>query len=261
VSRAVPEPRTPPLDQADGLRRLFASRASFVAVAANPHVSFAGVMLERIATACAMLGRRVLVVDAADSAPPPHELALLDLPAGIEPLSPQVSYLPARGLPLRHVDARGTMANFLVALRDAAPAADAVIVHAGASHLSRLFATTTVRPLLLAADHPTSVTHAYAAMKLLVQRNGLMAFDLVLAAGDASPRRTRIAEQFARCADSFLGAVLHDWAAVDPAGDAQEAPPSALFALVAALLTDPQDLPALAPSWVADRSLSPRAAP
>jgi flagellar biosynthesis protein FlhG len=73
------------------------------------------------------------------------------------------------------------------------------------------------RPLLLADDRPVSVTHAYAAMKLLTQRGGLLVHDLLLSAAPSSPRAERIAMQIATCADDFLGAVLRDWIQVDPA--------------------------------------------
>jgi flagellar biosynthesis protein FlhG len=240
-------------DQADGLRRMFAgSGVRFVAVAGNPHVAFAGVLLERLATAFADAGRRVLVVDAAENAPAPHELARVDLAACVEPLSDRVAYLAARGLPLRHVDARGTTAGFLAACADAAPGAEVVLVHAGAADLSRLFARRAPRPLLLAADDPTSVTHAYAAMKLLVQRNALMAFDLLLAAAEHSPRRERIAAQLAGCADGFLNAVLHDWAAVDPVCDPADAPPRSLARIARALLEASDEIPTPA-AWPAPR--------
>jgi flagellar biosynthesis protein FlhG len=216
-------------DQADGLRRMFAaSRVRFVAVASNPHVAFGGVLLERLCTAFAELGRRVLVVDAADTAPAPQELAVLDLAGGIEPLSAQVSYLAARGLPVRYVDSQGSTASFLQAAADAAPHADVVLVHATESDLCRLFTRSEARPLLLADDRPASVTHAYAAMKLLSQRAGLMVFDLLLCAAPTSPRAERIAMQLATCADDFLGAVLRDWLQIDPASDAREASTSAL---------------------------------
>ena len=112
------------------------------------------------------------------------------------------------------------------AVAEAAPQADVVLVHAGAADLCRLFArsATLRRAVLLAEDRPTSVTHAYAAMKLLAQRAGLMRHDLLLGAAPNSPRAERIAEQMASCADDFLGAVLRDWAPIDPAGDATEAP-------------------------------------
>jgi hypothetical protein len=247
--------RPQPLDQAHGLRRLFnPSGVRFIAVVANPHVAFCSVLLERLAAACAATGRHVLVVDAADTSPPAHELALLDLGSCIVPLAERMSYLAAGGLPLRHVDTRGSCAGFLSALGDAAPQADAVLVHANASLLGRLFMRRAMRPLLLAADHPDSVTHAYAAMKLLCQRTGLMTFDLLLAAASHSVRRERIAQQVAACADNFLGAVLHDWASVDPA-DAFEGPPGAeLMRLVRGALQAPDhlrtndDLPAWTPN-------------
>lgn len=229
--------RPQPLDQAHGLRRLFgASRVRFLAVASNPHVAFSGVMLERLATACTEGGRRVLVVDAGESSPPAHELATLDLASCIEPLSHDTWYLAGRGLPLRHVDTRGSCAAFLEALTGAAPQADVVLLHAGASELGRTFGQRAVRPLLLAADHPDSVTHAYASMKLLALRHGLMAFDLLLGVAPRSVRRERIAQQLSRCADDFLGAVLHDWADIDPACAVDEPPRPALVRLVHALL-------------------------
>jgi flagellar biosynthesis protein FlhG len=96
----------PPADQADGLRRLFAgSSTRFIAVAANPNVAFAGLALERLAaaaSACSEPQRKVLVVDTVGAAP--HEMAMVDLAACIEPLDdlrPNLSYLAARGLPLR----------------------------------------------------------------------------------------------------------------------------------------------------------------
>jgi hypothetical protein len=210
----------PPSDQADGLRRLFGFAGTrFVAVVANPHVAFAGLALERLASACAMQlqgRRRVLVVDAACG--DPQEIARLDLAAAIQTeVAPGLDYLAARGLPLRHVDARGSCESFLDALADAAPQAGAVIVHADPTDLARLFARREPRPLLLAADHPASVTAAYANMKQLAQRPGLLAFDLLLVAAAASPRAPRIAEKLGATAERFAGAVLHDWAAIDPA--------------------------------------------
>jgi len=230
-----------PPDQAHGLRRLFANAGvRLVPVVANPHMAFSGVILDRLCSALADEGARALVVDASDSAPAPDELAVMGLVECIEALSPEVSYLAARGLPLHYVDSHGSTAPFLQAVVDAAPHCDVVLVHAGASELSRLFArqtlTTQVRPLLLADDHPASVTHAYAAMKLIALRARLMVFQLTLCAAPASPRASRIAEQLASCADTFLGALLHDWAIVDPAWHAAEAPPPGLRRLARAML-------------------------
>ena len=223
-----------PSDQADGLRRLFgAQRPRFVAVVANPEMAFSGLVLERLAGACTAGGKRTLVIDAGPRAPAPHELVALDLTAGIEALAPNLDYLAARGLPLRHVNSRGSCAAFLQAVADAAPAADVVIVHAEASELGRLFTGRAVRPLLLAADHPASVIQAYSGLKLLAQRHKLMAFDLLLAAQPSEARVPRIAEQVAHTADRFVGAALHDWACIDPTDPHV---PSALARLVHGLL-------------------------
>jgi hypothetical protein len=217
-----------PLDQADGLRRLFAhARVHVVPVVSNPHVAFGGVMLERLCAALGAVGKHTLVVDAAERSPAPLEMAEVDLAECIEPLSSQVSYLAARGLPLRFVDTHGSTTAFLQSVSDAAPYADVVLVHASAQDLYRMFvrtqATQPVRPLVLADDRPASVTHAYAAMKLMVQRGGMMVYDLLLAAAPQSPRASRIAAQLATCADDFLGAVLREWVQIDPASDVNEA--------------------------------------
>jgi flagellar biosynthesis protein FlhG len=249
--------RPPPQDQADGLRRMFAaSRPRFVAVASNPHVAFSGVLLERLTSAFATLGLKSIVVDASENAPAPNELAVVDLSVCIEPLSRDVAYLAARGLPLRYVDPRGSSAAFLQAVADALPRADVVVTHAPASDLCRLFSRRAVRPVLMAADHPTSVTHAYAAMKLLAARNGLMSYDLLLSADPQSPRRDRIAEQLSSCADRFLGAVLRDSAVIDPASDVDDVPTAELLRLAHALLGSEDD-PAEAPEMRAAHPYSP----
>ena len=226
-----------PRDQAEGLRQRFAHRRTrFVPLVSNPHVSCGGILLERLCTTFTALGLRTLVVDAAERSPAPRELSLLDLAEGIEPLSRLVSYLAARGLSLRHVDARGSTEGFLHALADAAPGAGVVLVHASASEIARMFAHLDVRPLLLAADHPDSVTHAYGGLKVLATRAHLMAHDLLIAAPAGSPRTARIAEHIAGCADAFLGAVVHDWVSVDPADDALDPPSPELLRLAADLL-------------------------
>ena len=221
--------RPAPLDQADGLRRLFAhARVRFVPVVSNPHVAFGGVLLERLCTAFAEHGKHTLVVDAGERSPLHAEMATMELSECIETLSSQVSYLAARTLPIKFVDTHGSTASFLQMAADAAPYADVVLIHASASDICRLFAKSEARPLLLADDRPQSVTHAYAAMKQMTQRAGLVVHDLMLSAAPASPRAERIAMQIATCADDFLGAVLRDWVQIDPATDAREAPTPSL---------------------------------
>jgi hypothetical protein len=226
-----------PLDQADGLRRMFGhSRMRFVPVVSNPNMAFAGAMLERLCTAFNELGMRTLVIDASERAPAPGELAVLDIAECIEPLDDQVSYLAARGLPLRFVDTHGGTGAMLQAVSESAGDFHVAVVHASASELCRLFARRGVRPLLLADDRPDSVTHAYAAMKLMSTRAGIMVYELLLGAAPSSPRAERIVERLASCADDLLGAVVRDFARVDPASDPTEAPPPELRRLVRELL-------------------------
>ena len=226
-----------PLDQADGLRRLFAGRCRQVlALAANPHVPFSGAVLDRLAAVLAGQGHQVLVVDAAGGSPPPHELASVDLAACVETLAPRVNYLPARGLPMNYVDTRGSAGGFIDAVQQAAPQAEIVLLHADGIDLARMFKHRPARPLLIGADHPESIKHAYANAKLLVRRCGLMSFDLLLAASPHSPRAQAIATSLAGCIDNFLGAVLRSTALIDPAGDAAAATDAALTQLLAAQL-------------------------
>lgn len=223
-----------PQDQADGLRRLFARRSQlrFLPVASNPHMAFGGVMLERICTALAGLGCHTLVVDAGERAPQPKEWSVIGLADCVETLSAHVSYLAARGLPLRFVDTHGSTAAFAQAAADARPQADVVLVHAGASDLCRMFGladrSMCARPLVLADEHPASVTHAYSCIKLLSQRGGHAVQDLLLSAALKSRRADRIAMQLARCADDFLGAALGECLRIDPATQAHESPASDL---------------------------------
>jgi flagellar biosynthesis protein FlhG len=223
-----------PLDQADGLRRLFAGRRRHVLpLVANPHVAFAGVVLDRLAAVLAAQGREVLVVDAASSSPPPHELAQVELASCIESIGPRVAYLPARGLPKAYVDTRGSAGGFIDAVQQAAPQAEVVLLHADAADLVRLFKHRAARPLLIGADHPESIKHAYASAKLLVQRCGLMTFDLLLAAPPQSPRVASIATSLGGCVENFLGAMLRHSALVDPVADSDEPADPALARLLA----------------------------
>jgi hypothetical protein len=233
-------------DQAAGLRQMFSGAcARFVPLASNPHVACGGVVLERLSTAFAERGANVLVVDAGERASAAGEMAMIELGECIERLTPQIDYLAARGLAIRFVDARGSTRAFLEHVGEAAPRADVVIVHAPASELGRMFAqrgradgvlagADLPCPLIVADDRPPSVTHAYASMKLLAQRAGLLVSELLLGAAPQSPRAERIAAKLAGCADNFFAGVLRDWAWIDPAGDPCDAPASDLRRLVAA---------------------------
>lgn len=237
-----------PLDQADGLRRLFSGTRArrFVPLVANPHVPFSGVVIERMTAAFAAAGRHTLVVDASDGAPAPHELARLDLASCVEPVGPEVSYLAARGLPLAFVDTRGSAASMLDALNEAAPQADVVLLHAAASDLARIFQRRPARPVLIGADHPESIKHAYAAVKLLSTRSLLMTFDLLLAAPPGGPRLPQIARTLGSTADGFLGCLLQHWAVVDPAAAPGEGVSAGLQRLAEAQLaldSEPRPLP------------------
>lgn len=226
-----------PQDQADGLRRLFAGRRRRVlALAANPHVAFSGLVLDRLAAVLAAQGRQVLVVDAAGASPPPHELSGVDLAACVEAIAPRVSYVPARGLPMAYVDTRGCAGAFIDAVQQAAPQADVVLLHADGMDLVRLLKNRAARPVLIGADHPESIKHAYANAKLLASRNGLMTFDLLLAAASNSPRAAGIHASLAGCIDNFLGAMLRGSALIDPAGDPADPADRALTHLLAAQL-------------------------
>jgi flagellar biosynthesis protein FlhG len=260
---ALPSRRTTaPRDQAHGLRQLFAgAEMRFVPLVHNPHVPGAGAVMERLCAAFAALGLRSLVVDAADTASPPHELASVDLAACVEPLSVSVSYLAARGLPMQYLDSRATLSGFLEALRGAAPQADVVLLHAGALDLRRMFAGRTPRPVLLAGARPDSLTHAYTSMKLLSQRLGALAYDLVVA-GDVSPRRARgMGDRLEECADHFLGAALRDLAVIDPQASPQLPLGADLRTLAAGLVAAPPG--ALAASGLAEPlpPPAPRATP
>ena len=262
---------TTPDDQAASLRRLFARpearEIAFVPVVANPHVAAGGALLERICTSLSERGFSILVVDAAETASEPHELAHVDLAACIEPLAVDVRFLAARGLAITAVDALGSARPFLRRLIEAAPDADAIVLHAGAADICRLFgrahrrAPTAVAqaahaaaldnddplavlddeervpcPIVMADDSMASVTHAYASMKLLARRAGLSVTDLLLACDPKLPRTARIACQLAACAEGFVGAASRRSACVDPAEDAHLPPSDDLRRLLDAQL-------------------------
>ena len=228
-------------DQAAGLRRLFGSaRKRFIALAHNEQVAQSSLVIDRLCDAAAALGLHTLVVDTADSAPAPHEMALIDLPSCVEVVSDDLSYLAARGLPIRHVDTQGRCTAFLEALEHAAPLADLVLVHAGTVDLARLFAGQRLRPLLLGADTPRAMTEAYASLKRLALRPGWLAHDLLIVADPDGPRTERLGESLAECAERFLGAAIHDCVVIDPRADAATTPDARLIHLLRAQMA--QDL-------------------
>ena len=228
-----------PADQADGLRRLFGGGRSrhALALVANPHVAFGGLVLDRLAAALAAQGRQVLVVDAATNSPPPAELAAVDLALCIETLAPRVAYLAAGGLAAAYINTRGDASGLIDAAQRAHPAADVVLVHADAADLARIFKRRAVRPLLLGADHPESIKHAYAGAKLLATRCELLTFDLLLAVPPHSPRAAAIVKSLAGCAENFLGGVLVNHALIDPAEAAGAPASEPLARLLAAQLS------------------------
>lgn len=231
-----------PTDQADGLRRLFASgrRQRLVPVAFNAHVDCTPELLERLAGAFTELGAHALVVDAADSAPRANAMAEIDLQAAIEALGPNMSYLAARGLPLRHVNSRGSCEAWLNAVETAAPQADVILLHANARDLVRLLGRREARPVLTTTLDPASLTDAYSSMKLLSQRSGLMTFDLLTGMAGAPKAAQRIAERLASCADSFLGAVVREAVWLDKRDPVQAPATPALARLATNQLLDPE---------------------
>jgi hypothetical protein len=252
--------RPAPLDQADGLRRMFAGRHRRVmGLVANPYVAFGGVVLDRLAAVLAERGHQVLVVDASSASPPPGEMAAVDLGACIEMVSHHVAYLPAAGLPMVYVDTRGCAGGFIDAVQRASPQSDVILLHADAPDLARIFKRRAARPVLIGADHPDSIKHAYAGAKLLANRCSLLTFDLLLAASPQSPRAAAIAQSLAGCAETFLGAMLCHTALIDPAGDPATPPDSALAALLAAQLAldDTQASALAAPPMASAQSARP----
>lgn len=234
---------TAPADQADGLRRLFASgrRQRLVPVAFNAHVDCTPILLERLAGAFVELGANTLVIDAADSAPRANAMAEVDLTAAIEPLGDNMSYLAARGLPLRHVNTRGSCEAWLNAVETAAPQAEVLLLHANARDLVRLLGRREVRPVLTTTLDPASLTDAYTSMKLLSQRSGLMTFDLLTGMAGTPKAAQRIAERLAETADSFLGAVVREAVWLDKRDPLTARATPALARLAANQLVHPDD--------------------
>lgn len=226
-------------DQAAGLRRLFSGGAHqrFVAVASNPHVACAGVLLERLTAAFAAQACHTLVIDASESAPVPSAAVLEDPALGLEPLGERLSCVAARGLPQGLREVPGGAALWLQRLAAAAPQCDVLLVHAPATDLSRFFDGRALHPLLLAAEGDDGLTHALASLRLLAARHRCTQFDLLLGLPMTSPQAARAVRHLGGWARSRLNLGLRHGVAVDPARDAQEpAVPPTLAQLAAALL-------------------------
>jgi hypothetical protein len=85
VRSALPAHPVHPVDQAQGLRQMFAARVlRFIPVVANTRSSAGGLVLERLCAAYAAWGLSTLVVDAGEQARVPSELAEFDPSEGIE---------------------------------------------------------------------------------------------------------------------------------------------------------------------------------
>jgi flagellar biosynthesis protein FlhG len=230
-----------PVDQAAGLRRLFARRTlRFVPVVSNPFVSHGGVLIERLCSALDDLGMTTLVVDASERGGAPKELTRFDLAEGIEALSSRINYLAACGLPVRWVDERGSTRAFLDAVADAAPDRQVVLVHASALELARLFGRgdeglTRPRPLLLCDECPNAMTHAYGAVKIMAQRSEWLTHDLLVSAAPGSSQARVVADRLGHCIDLFLGGVQCSWVPVDPREPAAVSPSQELAELARSL--------------------------
>jgi hypothetical protein len=212
--------RTPPqtpgeVHNVDGV----VSPLCLIPLVANRHVADIEAVVDGLATTLARLGRRVLVVDAADSAPLAPELARLgvDWQAGVERLGRGVDYFPARGLPKAFLDHHGSAARFIGTAQAAAPQADTLLLHAEPAEMAQLllgalklgFAT---RPVLLGTDDGHSLQTLYSACKLLNQETGLAQFDVVWAGALSAARAAHMANALVRCAQTYLGATVLQWA-------------------------------------------------
>lgn len=225
----MPDPRRPH-DQADGLRRLFRPhRAVLLPVLAQSGIEHSEGLIDQLVGAYLERGLKVLVVDAGAQARAASELARVNLAACIEALSADVGYIEARGLVGHYLDAQGSAARLVPALRAAAPQTDVILLHAPVAELARVLSgSEPCRPLLLCDLQQPHLTAAYAAMKWLQQRAGCQVFGLLLAANPRLALSQRVAAQLADTAERFLGAALPSWAAVDPQTGLRGAPSAEL---------------------------------
>lgn len=215
--------RAQPGDQADGLRRLFSTHTvRFIPVVSNPFVAQESVLIQQICAALEQLGLYTLVVDVCDPVHPPRRTPD-DLRSRIQVLTDRTASLSAQGLPARWVSGSGSphAHGFLRAVVEAAPLSQAVVVHGSASELARLFGQGELhlsrpRPIVICGEQPESMTHAYAALKVLSQRADWRAHDLLVSATTGSAGIRLVKDRLAQCAALFLGGVRHDVVDIDP---------------------------------------------
>lgn len=213
--------RAQPGDQADGLRRLFSTRTvRFIPVVSNPFVAQESVLIQQVSAALEQLGLYTLVVDVCDQGLAPVDVSD-DLASRIQVLTDRTASLSARGLPGRWPGSSSAPHGFLHAVVDAAPLSQAVLVHGSASELARLFGRGELhlsrpRPIVICGEQAESMTHAYAALKVLSQRADWRAHDLLVSAAAGSAGIRLVKDRLAQCAALFLGGVRHDVVDIDP---------------------------------------------
>lgn len=231
------------LDQAHGLRRLFAHHTvHLVPVVSNPHAAGAHMLMEGLCHGLAAQGLHTLVVDAA---PNPYTTGVdvaqavardLDLGQWIDELDTHTSVLAASPTIGYFADQTGAPALLFEALREAAPSADVILFHADAVVLSGLFAHRRVRPLVMTTDDASSLTHAYAAMKILAQYGGLMQHSVVMDLPRQAMGLPLAASRLVKCVGDFLGGQAHLSAVTSTATDDEVALAQTLHQLSMSLL-------------------------
>lgn len=224
--------RAQPGDQADGLRRLFSTRTvRFIPVVSNPFVAQESVLIQQISAALEQLGLYTLVVDVRDPGVAPMRVSD-DLASGIQVLTDRTASLFAQGLPGRWPGNGSEPHSFLHAVVDAAPLSQAVLVHGSAGELACLFGRgglhlSRPRPIVICGEQPESMTHAYAALKVMAQRADWRAHDLLVSATTGSAGIRLVKDRLAQCAALFLGGVRHDVVEIDPRAAARSTTASA----------------------------------
>lgn len=220
--------RAQPGDQADGLRRLFSARTvRFIPVVANPFVAQEDVLVRQLSAALEQLGLYTLVVDVCDGADmvgthPARAMPDMTLAERITVLTDRTASLSARGLSAWWRDTGGSTQAFLQAVVDAAPLSQAVLVHGSAQALAKMFGhhdpqLSRPRPIVLCGERPESMTHAYAALKVLSQQSDWWSHDLLVSAVKGSAGARRVKDRLAQCVALFFGGVRHDAFEIDPA--------------------------------------------